>query len=63
MKRTYGVIAMVMLLVVGLVACGREQVAPPAAVQSIDAKPKDDANKVSRPPEAAKAVDPLKDGY
>jgi hypothetical protein len=63
MKRTYGAIALVMLLALNLLACGLEQVVPSASVQSIESKSKEDANKVSPPGKAPKAVHPLKDGY
>jgi hypothetical protein len=63
MKRTHLQIVMATLLAIGLVACGREQVAPAASAQAIDGKLKDDGKKANPADNAPKVVDPLKDGY
>jgi hypothetical protein len=62
-KRTHFQIVLVILLAIGLVACGREQAVPAVPAQTIDGKPKDDAKNVKPPDNAPKVVDPLKEGY
>jgi len=62
-KRTHFQIVLVILLAIGLVACGREQAVPAAPAQTIDGKPKEDAKKVNPADNAPKVVDPLKEGH
>lgn len=61
--RTHFQIVLVILLGIGLTACGREEVSPAAPVQGIDGMPKDDAKKARSFDTAPKVVDPLKEGY
>ena len=63
MKRKHLQIALVTLLAIGLIACGRNETAPAAPGQTVEGKPKTDAKKANPADDAPKVVDPIKDGY